>query len=113
MDPVRKIKIIVNKHAIIDEKKPFVLYLCEIKTQFSKHFVKKRFENFIDLQTKLCNMSNQLIMQKNKQKNAKNSFIIRNLNDVLPKLPNSFFSKLFGPAVPSVSDIQVSTILSN
>ena len=58
MNPIRKLKINVNKHSIIDEKKPFILYLCEIKSQFSKKTIRVKFENFLKLQKELEKLSN-------------------------------------------------------
>lgn len=45
--PVRSFKVKIARHAIIDERSPFVLYAIEIKSNFSRYIIKKQFENFV------------------------------------------------------------------
>lgn len=47
--PVRKFSIIIEQHAIIDEKSPFVLYGVEMQSDFSNFIARKRFNDFIKL----------------------------------------------------------------
>ncbi len=40
----------IDKHTVIDEKKPFVLYALELQSNFSKFVVLKQFASFTILQ---------------------------------------------------------------
>lgn len=45
--PVRSLKVKIARHAIIDERSPFVLFAIELKSNFSRYIIKKKFENFV------------------------------------------------------------------
>ena len=46
---IKKYSIKIDKHTIVDEKKPFVLFALEIQSDFSKYVVLKQFSNFVKL----------------------------------------------------------------
>jgi hypothetical protein len=45
--PVRSLQVKIARHAIIDERSPFVLYAIELRSNFSRYIIKKQFENFV------------------------------------------------------------------
>ena len=61
--PVRSFRARIAKHTIVDQKSPFVLYAIELQSNFSKCIVKKKFDNFIQLQTNLLSMHDQIVLQ--------------------------------------------------
>jgi hypothetical protein len=40
----------IDKHTVIDEKKPFVLYALELQSNYSKYIILKQFISFVRLQ---------------------------------------------------------------
>jgi hypothetical protein len=47
--PVRQYHARINRHAIIDEFAPFVLYAIQLRSNFSQTIIKKRFDDFYEL----------------------------------------------------------------
>jgi len=62
--PARSLAIEISNHAVVDEKSPFVLYILQIQTDFSRFVTKKKFENFVELQTKLLSLRDQVVLEK-------------------------------------------------
>ena len=48
--PIRSINIKIEKHAIVDEKSPFVLYALEMTSDYSRYISKKQYDNYVQLQ---------------------------------------------------------------
>jgi hypothetical protein len=46
---LKKYSIKIDKHTIVDEKKPFVLFALEIQSEYSKFIVLKQYCNFVKL----------------------------------------------------------------
>lgn len=44
---MRSYTIRIEKHTVVDEKKPFVLYALQLQSEFSKYIVLKQFHNFV------------------------------------------------------------------
>lgn len=44
---MKRYSIKIDKHTIVDEKDPFVLFALELQSDFSKFVVLKKFTNFV------------------------------------------------------------------
>jgi len=51
----------IEKHTVVDEKSPFVLYALEIQSQFSKFIMLKQFQSFIKLQQELVKLKDSIV----------------------------------------------------
>ena len=105
--PVRKLRCVIHKHAVIDQKNPFVLFAIGVESDFSRFITKNTFENFEILQKQLISLDNQLVFAK---PNPHNPVQTHRLKDVLPRLPVPFLSLFWRKAVPSHADLVVSSL---
>jgi len=60
---ISAVSVVCESHLIIDEKSPFLLYCLRVKTGYSKNLIKKKLENFKQLQNELLNLRNQTVLQ--------------------------------------------------
>ena len=56
--PVRKLLCAIQKHVIIDQSSPFVLFAIQIESDYSHFITKNTFENFEILQKRLISLDN-------------------------------------------------------
>lgn len=105
MMPARKqLTCAIRKHAVIDQKSPFVLYAVEVESEYSRFVTKCTFAHFEQLQRKLISLSHQIVLTRSSQ----NQVTTKRLKEVLPRLPTSLISLFFHRAVPSSGDLEVS-----
>ena len=90
--PVRTIKIKIDKHTVVDEKSPFVLYALELTSNYSRYVAKKQYVNFVELQQRLLLLRDQVTITRLPNSNL---LQVRRLEEVLPKLPTSILGFLF------------------
>ena len=65
----------IKRHAVIDEKSPFILYAVEVHSPYSKRVIQKRYNHFSILyaQVSLTHMINSVIVEFAKKNNKKAS----------------------------------------
>lgn len=83
-----------------------MLYAIELDSNFSRCILKKQFDNFLQLQTDLLRLQNQVVLQPQGMSNNK-LVVSKRLHDVLPRLPSSLSSLIWRSSVPSnVAEIE-------
>lgn len=97
----KRFEISIRKHAIVDEKSPFVLYGLEVKSEYSRFAILKQFQNFIKLQQELVIHKDEKVEIRKQDGSSE----IWPLERLIPKLPSSFMSLVWS-RLPSNSDIE-------
>lgn len=96
--------MVCDSHLIIDEKNPFLLYCLKVDSGYSKYVVKKKKDNFNQLQRQLLNLRNQTVLQQSNE-----GFYARPLEQALPRLPTSILEQIFSKKCTKLTQAQLST----
>mmetsp|Transcript_18059 Transcript_18059/g.13108 ORF Transcript_18059/g.13108 Transcript_18059/m.13108 type:complete len:133 (-) Transcript_18059:443-841(-) len=99
---LKRYELKIEKHTVVDEKDPFVLYAVEIQSEFSKFIMLKQFQNFVKLQQELVKLKDSVVQVP---RSDRMGFDYTFLDKLLPKLPAGFLD-LIWPSVPSPDQIQ-------